>query len=381
MYKAAQLIAYEVPTESALPAGQCTLDGNKLVEDVQNDKTFTSAMAALSADARARVQRMLAVMDLAFGSASVTKAAETLKVFMAPEFYFRPQQRGAKSRSYEASDMTAAQQAFRAVFSQAKLQHWVFVAGSLVWNMSGKVAASSGMNDLVPHELMLALDELAAKDLVYNTVIVGLGGSGVQLYDKVNYSDADDIAQGWRPLKDYCLQSPTQNLIKADNLLIGIEVCFDHQCGQLALSYEQLKATYPSAADAPVLDLQLLTACGMEVQFNRVVAGQDRLVFRVDGTQGAFYASKRFDHSEIQGVAKAGAKHALKMLDPVSSPKPWADVNAPLDAAVLQGDYALDVAGAEETVWKGVELTSQKLGTSFKQRLVVYPDYPLLHLG
>jgi len=379
MYKAAQLIAYEVPTESALPAGQCTLDGNALVADVQNDKTFTSAMAALSADAGARVQRMLAVMDLAFGSQSVTKAAETLKVFMAPEFYFRPQQKGAKSRSYEASDMTAAQQVFRVVFSQAKLQHWVFVAGSFVWNMSGKVAASSGMNDLVPHELMLALDELAAKDLVYNTAIVGLGGSGVQLYDKVNYSDADDISQDWRPLKDYCMQSPTQNLIKADNLLIGLEVCFDHQCGQLALNYEQLKATYPDE-DAPVLDLQLLTACGMEVQFNHVVAGQDRLVFRVDGTQGVFFQSKRFDHSEIQGVAKAGAKHALKMLDPVSSPQPWTDVNTPLDSVVLQGDYTLNVAGAEETVWNG-KLVTQKLGTSFKQRLVVYPDYPLLHLG
>jgi hypothetical protein len=382
MYTNVQLIAYEVPTAPALPAGDCSLDDNKLIEEVKGDKMFTSSLGSLGKDANARVCRMLAVMDLAFRSNAPRTNSDTLKIFMAPEFYFRPTG-NEKSRSYAASDMVAAQQLFRTVFSQAKLAHWVFVAGSIVWNMKGKVALSSGLSGGVSEEYFRALEELADNDTVYNTVIVGIGAKGVQLYDKVNYSIADQIDQKWRPLKDYCLQSPSQNLLKAGELLIGLEVCYDHECGQLKTNYDAFKATYGD--DPPDLDLQLLTACGMQIQPRKVVAGAKRLVLRVDGTDGAF-GDGRFDHSEIQAVVASGRNGATQMVDPISNPNGWKALNAPLQEADLQGDYAMKLDGFEEAVWSkpkgtlGAEIVTQKLGTSFKQKLKVYPHIPLAHL-
>jgi hypothetical protein len=389
MYTSAQLIAYEVPTGDGLPAGTCSLEDNKLVEDVQKDEVFQSALGKLSDDAKGRVCRMLAVIDLAFSSNAPSMEKNVLKVFMAPEFYFRPRL-GDKARSYDATDMIAAQQLFRVVFSQAKLRDWLFVAGSLVWNVKGKVASSSATVSGVPQRYLDALAALADKDTVYNTVLVGLGGWGVQLYDKVHYSGADDIAEKWRPLKTYCLQSPSQSLVAADTLLIGLEVCYDHECGVLQASYRRFKQTYPANDPqnaAPKLDLQLLTACGMTVQKNRIAAGAKTLVFRVDGTQGAA-DNGRFDHSEIQAVLSLPNRGtgAETMLDPASDLDGWTALNEVLQEVELQGDYAMSPRGLEESVWRAPananakpQLVTQDLGTSFKQKLRVYSPTPLVY--
>src|SRR4051812_29203739 len=133
----AQFIAYEVPTAAALPAGDFELDRVELCAPVEKDAVFQESYAALSNDARARFARLLTLIDMVRRNEAARPQKSTLKVFMAPEFYFRPQAGGAQ-RSYASSDVVAIQAMSRLIFSQKMLSDWLVVLGSIVWNMKEK---------------------------------------------------------------------------------------------------------------------------------------------------------------------------------------------------------------------------------------------------
>jgi len=349
-YTHVQFIAYEVPTGVALPAGSCDPGDLEICKGVEGDAAYKQAMSSLSNDLRVRVARLLTIIDLTRSSKAARTEDTTLKIFMAPEFYLRPEE-GQASRSYAASDMVAAQEVFRAVFSQSMLAGWVCVLGTLVWNMKGKVVASSAASEKAK-KYVEKLQALANKDFVYNSAVVGVGGAGVWVYDKVHYADpADQVQKENWPLKEYCMNGPLQTIVEAGNVHCGLEVCRDHQMHLLNQGVKAMKASLGNQANAVKLDLQLLTACGMPIQKNSVVVGKDALVFRVDGAvEQSNELFGEFTHSEIQVVAKADARGATEMVNLETDGDRWKELNAPEHEVPLTGDLKLDVTGKKGTV-------------------------------
>lgn len=424
-YTHVQFIAYEVPTGAALPAGDCDYKDLALVAGVKDDPVFEQAIEHLSPDARMRVFRMLGVIDLAMRTQGVVAGAQTLKLFAAPEFYFRPEADGSASRSYASSDLVAAIALFRLVFAQPKLQHWLFVPGTFVWNMKGKVLLGKAAKvDSEVTKYLETLEALAEEDFVYNTALVATGGGPLHLYDKIKYSPADEVAAWNRPTIKQSMPSADDDsaspfdhaadsnqemrdavykyfekanlkgancLVPVDNLSCGVEVCLDHGSGVLKAAYGMYQRFFDSKKD-PIrpLDFELLTACGMPVQTTSVPLAAGRYVFRVDGASWADPNVKRFDHSEIQKVVKAGKFNAAEMLSPATNEADWKKLNQPVAAVELQGDLALLLVGKTAQVYapqaEGDDpldqagRVSRSLATSFLQRLVVYQRLEMSHL-
>ena len=387
-YTSVQFIAYEVPTGVALPAGKCGVDQLQLCKDLVKEAAFTSALGALSEDARARVSRLLAIVDLARSSMATSQSTETLKVFVAPEFYLRPREQGQLSRSYASSDLVAAQSVFRQVFAQVRLQGWLCVLGTMIWNMKGTVAYSGALSGGgVSQKDLEGLSKLDGKDVVYNSALVAIGGAGVQVYDKVYYSGADDISDKRYPLQGYTMRSTAQCVVAADNLQCGLEVCRDHQQRFLGKAFDDLRKSQTVDKNAiRKLDLQLLTACGMTVQKSSVILGPQRYLFRVDGAVSEdIDGNGRFDHSELQLVTAGDVRGATQIVNATTDSRQWQALNKPNLAIDLADDLRLDVTGAKGAVLrKGREswdYEEKDLDEVFKQRLVIYKSLPLAHLA
>jgi hypothetical protein len=265
-----------------------------------------------------------------------------------------------------------------------------------------------------------ALQDLANKDMVYNTALVAIGGVGLQVYDKVHFSTFDGIEKSnWPSLqkkrpqssqekdeasdldylvkeKDVSLRAElydyfthgglrnTQCVIDADNLHFGLEVCRDHQQSVLSKGYTTYQNTWRAKNDfmPPALDLQLLTACGMAVQRPSVIVGRGRYLFRVDGVHAQLMDTPgRFDHSEIQKVKDVDENGTRTMVNANTALDEWKALNKPDVAWEPSGDLVMNVSGQKGYVPEGsgdeITYVDKDLDTVFKQRLVVYPRLKL----
>jgi hypothetical protein len=418
-YLNVQYIAYEVPTGAGVPAGKCVLDALDLSSDLKNDQGFTGALNALPDDARARLARVLKIIQMARGSKTVeVDDKNTLKLFMAPEFYFRPEA-GGPERSYSSGDLANLLAALDKVFKQDKLANWLAVLGTVVWNMKGSTVLekATGSTDILK---LGKLKDLCDQDIVYNTALVGIGGRGLYTFDKVNYSEADGVSapyqgtiQKYKPSKfkkgqslfdvtvpddvegkslrktlyEYFTRRGAPCFFGVEGVWSALEVCMDHDKGMLATHYESFVGTHPK--QPPVLDFQLLSACGMIVDAKKLVIGKDRYVFRVDGANFQAAEHERLTPSEIQCVREVDDDGKAEEIDNTyqSPHQGWDKLNDHLEAQELAGDLAMDLSAVDGSYLpegykpgtNNVERKAAKLNEFWKQRMVIYPVLQLTH--
>ena len=179
---------------------------------------------------------------------------DTLNVLMAPEFYFRPKD-GAYD--YDTQYRMALQQVFSG-FGFRENKHWLIACGTII---SKTKSDAPGFW------------------VGFNAALVARGAEqGLKQILKQNFSDIDGMnayLQG--RIQAYFLQNtrvqyyweknePTA--FPVDNITLGLEVCLDHSLGVL-----RQRNIHPQ--------IQLITACGMTIKPENVVA--TKAVFRVDG--------------------------------------------------------------------------------------------------
>lgn len=240
-------------------------------------------------DLQARAQRLVNVL---FWTATTLQNVEgmqdarTLKVFIAPEFYFRKASReeSAGDRflrdtsfgSYpEDARYALAEVLYAVVQSSTLFRDWVVVAGT--------VCSVLPMQD--DHRMNLL-----------NTAIM-LRGSRARLDASVPYilmekhyiSHIDGPPQDWHanldPTTTYSFQlNPDQNLdnlVFWDEMTVGLEVCLDHAKQVVANAMNTVAQTLGPQAKA--LDLQLVTSCGMAIVPQAVAVADGALVMLTDG--------------------------------------------------------------------------------------------------
>ena len=212
-----QLIAYQVPKDLSLPPGQLSdISSLALCKGLEDE--LAPLLECLDKDAKSRLIRLLADIDRTVQSKSAAYQDDTtLKIFMAPEFYFRPRQ-GDSARSYAEHDRDAILHILRRVFTNKQLVGWVFVLGTIVWNLKGQ----KYLDDLEIEVLTASLQKIAKQEIVLNTLMIAVGGRGLSSYDTLHDPPSDNIL---RARDD---SATTFDLI---------EVWLDHQLRVLKKSY------------------------------------------------------------------------------------------------------------------------------------------------
>jgi hypothetical protein len=284
-----RLIGYEVDTASGT-------DTNPVIAGWDGGAECAAVArlpvpATLPTDARTRLKRLASVVDLAKTQVSAggrTDNANTLKVFLAPEFYFRPPASiGAdyKGGTYPQAISRQMLDALNQMFVAADFADWLFVCGTLMWN---------------------TLVDTTAEPLYFNTAVVVRGGQANALHvvekrlpstiDGVPQPTAPDkstgayAAPGYDPTVKLFFERWAQRkrrILDFDGIKFGLEVCLDHlnspNCRVLRKVLVDWRSNSGWFASTPSVQLHLLSAGGMNVQRASVSAKANGYILRNDG--------------------------------------------------------------------------------------------------
>jgi hypothetical protein len=263
-----QYIAYQVPT---------------VVRDRRNGIKYVSGLdpgsecapiqrAALPRfnipdDARKRLKRLAAVMDMAATQVQALGTnGSTLKVFVAPEFYFRPVQPNSHN-TYPPDEARGIFNALDAMFVHADFADWLIVGGTVLWN--------TGTNS----------------PIYMNTAVHVQGGkeNGLMFVEKRVASRMDGVPVAMTPAMTNDLsirqihdewEVRKHHLFRVHKVGIGLEVCLDHYNRTLVNIRDMHNMNSLLLFN---IDLQVLTAGGMYLEPGAVATKVGGYLLRNDG--------------------------------------------------------------------------------------------------
>jgi hypothetical protein len=336
-YTSFQLIAYEVPTLNSVGPG----------EEYQGELP-DAPPAQMSADSRIRLRRLAGLVQAA-KQKMPGDSPNTLKIFMAPEFYFRPN--AGVHNTYTREESLNLIEQLRTLFQDPAYADWLIVPGSMAWNQP---------SDGAPGNVIFFNTTFAIKGgpegpfhYVHKREISGIDG--------LPWESAAILDSGVRPLLT-AWSEQKQNLFRLDQLQLGIEVCLDHLDDDRFRVLKRVRYAWRNRlpfSNSGAVDLHLLTCCGMPVNPNSVAARKGGQILRVDGhPQGS-------PHSELRRVVSKSGWNKNAQLSGQGAD--GSDMNQPewvLDLADAAPGLRLDTVSAEDDA-------------SCPQRLVCYPSQPL----
>lgn len=264
VYTHFRFISYEVPTHRPVATGPAPAEVPRV--------PVPPATPDSSPDARSRLRRLAAVINAAYEAyhgADLDDRNTTLKIFVVPEFYFRPNV-DAGVPAYTQAQASDLMNSLLEMFQHADFTHWLFVCGTFV-----------------------AANTLNGPDFYQNTCIVIKGGPGDErrysVIQKQNFSDIDGVPIDSTPhalphiKKVYEKLAVMKNYVfHNDHRRIGFEICLDHPEAVLkkALMY------YDFVTDGAVkeVDLQIVIACGSYLNNNSIATKHGGYIFRCDGS-------------------------------------------------------------------------------------------------
>jgi hypothetical protein len=298
-------------------------------------------------DPRIRLKRLAGVVDLAATRLqTMGDDAYTLKIFVVPEFFFRPPAgMGADyhSYTYPTRVFNSILAALDSMFVHADFTDWLFVPGTIMWN---------------------TLLDIKSAPLYRNTLTHIWGGraNSLQVIEKQQPSGIDGMPLVGIPARDtqyklYHLSWANQkrHVASIGGVPLGYEVCLDHlnspNCRVLKKVLSNWRAEEGNRQE---VSLHILSAGGMGIQPASVAAIDDGYILRNDGlaNPGA--------RSELMKVQRYTDSHGI--------PTTPSNLNgtATLSAAVA--------ADATVAVPAGALTLPAKVGyASFPQRIVFYP--------
>lgn len=361
-----RFIAYEVPTATHRPGGKVESGF-----DAGQEYQFISRIPVpgnIPDDARKRLKRLAGIVNLAANRLKLELADNdnTLKIFMAPEFYFRPPAAlGGNYRSDTYPNSVAAKifSALGEMFTHADFKNWLIVPGSIMWNTSE--------------------DTLAPKVIFYNSSFQITGGPVAKSGDNLNYiekempSGIDGVpyGPGMDPnvkLAFESWKSRKHRVFKVDNIDCGLEICLDHgfrKIGEKIVSdHRVLKKVlndWPSKEGSTrEINLHLLTAGGMPLNPASVAAKVNGYILRNDGYSDT-------PHSELKKVLR------------YTCPEPLMGILTDCTPSDLSGTAHLDTAVKVEKVYpvpEGALQVPMKGDNYFKfpQQVVFYETQPFV---
>lgn len=227
-------------------------------------------------DAQNRLRRLAAVVDAAQARvAEIGDDGDTLKVFLVPEFYFRPPATlGADyvHGSYPVPLAMDVLNALRVMFAHPDFSDWLFFCGTVMHNTGA---------------------DLMAPPLIFNTAVSVRGGPDgpMQLVEKQLASDIDGVPgammPGYDPSVHEVLQSwpeRRQHIRVEAGIPFGTEICLDHRNSDACRVLKGVRRDWPLHVATPqAVRIHVLTAGGMGIQPHSVAADPGGWILRCDG--------------------------------------------------------------------------------------------------
>jgi hypothetical protein len=270
-------LSYMVPTFFPTPSGDVAPRGD------------APAIVLDDRDLQARAQRLVNVL---YWTANTYKDQEgmddpdTLKVFIAPEFYFRKaapdevrDSQFLSSTSFgsypERSRYALAEALYGAIQSSPLFKNWIIIAGTICSVLPPTTAER--MN-LLNTAIMLrgqrdSMDSSVPYILMEKHYISPIDGPDRRLHANLDPT----TVYSFRLNPDQRLD----NLIFWDGISVGLEVCVDHSDQVLWNAMNLMRRVLGPKSGK--LDLQLVTSCGMDICNPSVAVKDGALVMLTDG--------------------------------------------------------------------------------------------------
>jgi len=364
MYNKIQLIAYHTPTL----LGSSTKKPASIVPPPKPIKALSNN------DEKYRVFRMYQVLLWAATDPAVDTSQNTLKIFMAPEFYFKTPaasseggRRGAGAfGAYSFNTMINMLECLRTIFTTpiagAKadlLKHWLIIPGTIVSDLPGGGKSYSSV----------------ATDNVYmNTAVIIKGKKGGLFHYVHKYfiSGIDGPPTGKTISKAKPYKNALAKLKKkghgmfdsyrfsVDNLSFALDICLDHAEGiAKGVSPEQR------------VDVHLVTSCGMELIDKSIVAKANGHAMICDGHPGRSFPRsdvRKFNGAKL-GASKwhcdnSGALPKISVADAIAKHK-----HIPADLCIEAFD---EVSKFEKGVSIGIVKNPAGTGWMFPEEIIWY---------
>lgn len=245
-------------------------------------------------DASGRVQIMEDAIDKAYEMSDYKNDSSVLKIFNAPEFFFRGHDGAYK--------MTATTWNESAIFSigddltqyvlDEKFKDFLFVFGTIVSTSTDNditdgiqeyqnfalivKGGSNGGRFLVPKRYVSPIDFLSGNDRVENPYETHL-----------SYSTTIFVQIGNQLKNDYNFSVVDSNWLMNDDILFSVEICLDHANKQALIHSTPTPDTSKSVrygTDPQFLaQISLVTSAGMEVTTDSLVLVPNGSIFLQDG--------------------------------------------------------------------------------------------------
>lgn len=300
-YSKIQFIAYEVPTLQLAGPGNFARPAAPVAAIDPLYHTWNLA----DNDARNRVLRLVKAADFArtTGAASLG-GADTLKVFVAPEFYFRD---AASLEGYTSqSTVNNLYAALLAAFKQDVYKDWLIVPGSIFWSqttpqsayLNTVMAIRGRAADIVPSGVASAVPVVTngttnQKALMSHIDYAFDPTTGAKV-DKRRDDAAINpyfapIFGDWAWQKGHLFTVQDITGPGGKPLTFGLEVCLEHaeasptQKTNGALRNALNQWAQNETAALPVIDVHILTSCGMSLRPRNVCAKAGGYAIACDG--------------------------------------------------------------------------------------------------
>lgn len=341
-YTHIQLIAYETPTlRSTLPGNPPPAPSRVPVPNLPD------------ADSRARLSRFAGVLNYAANRLRFAGGdnASTLKVFIAPEFYFRPVN---TFNAYTLNQMQNISAALRGMFADPAFADWLIVAGSIFSSLpaDAKNNASTSRAYLNTACLIKGGHTEAPFFFVHKRLVSGIDGAPP--------NEAALLNPLFKPLlSDW--DERKQNVFNLDNRVFGVEVCLDHLDNKYCRTLKNILGVWQGKemVPPPAIDVHLLTSCGMEFCDRSSCARVNGYLLGVDGHP---IPRNYGGHSQVERVTAQNLNgNATRSTNNVAG----ANMNTPLWSENIPDNLKTAFAPPAQP------------DTAYSQRVVCYPRQQL----
>ncbi|MEM9686876.1 MAG: hypothetical protein AAF934_08135, partial [Bacteroidota bacterium] len=262
-------------------------------------------------DAKNRVIRFLNVLYKATKDGNIDSRITTLKVFTAPEFYFRPEGPIAADNGYHAYTYEvykAIKDVLRKTITSMNLRHWLIVPGTIMWYMpSGSTSNNKTVNKNTYFNSTIVVWQGTYSDNSHKSKLEKSVASHI---DGVPFHNWDRGGNAPKVLNKYINDSHLdKHMFTIDGVRTGLEICLEHaegvSYGRRKYGVIQYLVRGRQNNRRDLLHLQLLVSGGMFRDTSRTALLNNGLFFRNDGLiwqsiiVGASPAEQRYVDVEI----------------------------------------------------------------------------------
>ena len=363
MYNKIQLIAYHTPTLLGSPT-------TKPAAIVPPPKQI---IALSNNDEKYRAMRMYQVLLWSATDQAVDTNPNTLKIFMAPEFYFKTP--GAASKggkraagafgAYSFNTMINILECLHTIFTSPikgagkdLLKHWLIIPGTIVSDLpgDGKSYSSKGADNVYLNTAAVIKGEKGGLfHYIHKYFISGIDGPPI---DK-SISKTQPYKNVLEKLEQKGHDEFDSYFFKIDNVSFALDICLDHAQGVSLYTAKEK------------VDIHLVTSCGMELIDKSIVSKVNGHAMICDGSPNP--TSPRSDVRKFNGAKLEKSKWLCDKsgaLPRISVPKAIAAHKAiPEDLRVGAFDK---VSMFKNGVDSGIVKNPGKTGWMFPEEIIWY---------